>query len=159
PTDHFELMSATDPEDALRLARSAAPDVVVVGLGVLELPEVDLITRLRSDPLHGHVPVLLLYPASRALDDARIRALGADAGFASPIDGEAFAKTIAELSGLEGDGGPSARLGDLTVTELADRIAAELRRGLVDSVERGKELVVPLGVGSEVIAAAWSTIA
>src|SRR5690606_22960767 len=37
PADRFELMSATDPEEALRIARSAAPDVVVVGLGVLEL--------------------------------------------------------------------------------------------------------------------------
>ncbi len=55
---------------------------------------------------------------------------------------------------------PREPLGDVTVTNLADRLVAEVRRGLVDSVEAdGNVLTVPLGDGTDVLAAVWAAVA
>ncbi len=159
PAERFEVLSATDPEEALRLARTAAPDVVLVSKAVVELRDLDFVTRLRSDPLNGDVPLVLLYPPGKAIDANDVSASGADDAIASPVDAGLLAARIAELCGLDGQGAGIGRLGDMTVSAVADRIAEEIRRGLAGAVEEGADLAVPLGVGSEVLAAAWAAIA
>jgi DNA-binding response OmpR family regulator len=159
PLERFELLGATDPEEALRLARASAPDVVLVNEAVVRLPDLDFISRLRGDPLTDGVPVLLIFPASATVDRVAVRDAGADDAITEPIDPERLAARIAALSGLEGDGAELGRLGDLTVGQVVDRMADELRRGLADSIREGAEVAVPLGPGTEVLAAAWSAVA
>ncbi len=158
PAERFELLAASDPEAALRLARTSAPDVVLADLGVLSRPGVEFIERLRSDPLTDFVPVVLLLPEGTANDLVAVGQDGADEALGKPFDSDTLVRTIARVTGsLPDEGGPLS--GDLTLKELADRLGDELRRGIAESVETGKDVRIPVGDGSEVLAAAWAAIA
>ena len=78
PRARFEVVAAADPEEALRLARSVAPDVVLIDRAIAERDGVALIARLRNDPLTDLVPVALLHDGE-PLDFADLRKTGADA--------------------------------------------------------------------------------
>src|SRR5690606_8564593 len=74
-----------------------------------------------------------------------------------PFDPTELEATLARLAG--GPRGALAGLsGEHTIDEVATRIAEEVKRGLTDSADRGRDLKLPLGDGAEVLAAAWSAI-
>lgn len=160
PAERFEVLSASDPEEALRIARSSAPDVVLADRGIALRPGVDFISRLRSDPLTDFVPVVLLLPPGTPHDPMAVRDAGADEALAKPVDPAVLIKTVARATGTGADGDSSLiGLGEMNVSEVSDRIAYEIRRGLVDSVEAGRLLKIPMGDGAEVLAAAWAAVA
>ncbi|MEM9069861.1 MAG: response regulator [Myxococcota bacterium] len=159
PKDRYELLSAADPEEALRLARSSAPDVVLADAKIALRTGVDLIARLRSDPLTDFVPVVLLHGEDAPLEPDALREHGADAVLAKPLESAALQRLVDRLAGT-GDQGPSDDVvGDATLEEVAERLAKEIHRGIVEAAASGKDVKVSLGDGSELLAAAWATIA
>jgi len=157
--DRFEVLSAADPEEALRIARSSAPDVVLADRAIALRDGVDLIARLRSDPLTDFVPVILLHPKHEKVDLAALEQRGADAVMAKPATPAAIMRVIGNLTGLAGAEPWDQSLGDVTVEEVAARLSREIQRGLVEAAAAGKDVKVALGDGSDLLAAAWSTIA
>ncbi|UJR80670.1 response regulator [Sandaracinus amylolyticus] len=157
PAERFEVLGAADPEEALRLARSSAPDAVLVDHAVLSRGGVDLVRRLRDDPLTDFVPVIALAPAGATVDPIALRERGADEVLLKPFEAAALETTLARVTG-EGGHGVAGLAGEHTIEEVASRIADEVKRGLVESADRGRDLRVPLGDGAEVLAAAWSAI-
>ncbi|MEM6961229.1 MAG: response regulator, partial [Myxococcota bacterium] len=160
PPDTFEILVAEDSAEALRVARSSAPDVVLVDRDLALRAEGDFIRRLRSDPLTDFVPVILLLGPGNH-EPAWLREAGADDGIRKPVSAHALIRSIGRLTDTLPDRGELGleMVGDVTLSELADRIAVEMRRGIVESAERGRDLLVPVGDGAELMAAAWSTIA
>jgi DNA-binding response OmpR family regulator len=156
--ERFEVLGAADPEEALRLARSSAPDVVLVDKATIARAGSDFVRRLREDPLTDFVPVVVLFAEGEELDAVAARELGADDVLGRPLTAEVLERAVVRLAAV-GSGAQGSRLtGDHTVEELASRIAEEIRRGLVDSLDRGRDLSVPIGDGTEVLAATWSAI-
>jgi CheY-like chemotaxis protein len=159
PAERFEVLGAADPEDALRLARSSAPDVVMADWNVLCRPDVDLVRRLRDDPLTDFIPVVALVPPGIDVDPISARDRGADEALRKPFDRADLEGTITRLTGrLSARGALAGIAGEHTVAEVAERVADEIRRGLVEAADRGRDIAVPLGDGTEVLAAAWSAI-
>ena len=159
PVERFELVGASDPEQGLRLARMGAPDVVVASRDVVMRGGSDFIRRLRSDPLTDFVPVILLLHEESAQDLVAVREEGADATLGKPFDDADLYRTIVRVTGnLPGGDDALGHLGDLTPEELVERLTEELRRGLVETAETGRDVRVPIGDGAEVLAAAWSAI-
>ncbi|MFO0680787.1 MAG: response regulator [Sandaracinus sp.] len=157
-SERFEVLGASDPEEALRLARSSAPDVVLVDRGIVTRAGSDFVRRLREDPLTDFVPIVALVPAGEEIDAIAVRDLGCEDVLPRPLEGDALERAIVRLAAIDGTSGSSAFSGDLTVAELAGKIAEEIRRGLVESLDRGRDLSVPIGDGTEVLAATWSAI-
>ncbi|MBX3247908.1 MAG: response regulator [Myxococcales bacterium] len=157
PSERFELLGASDPEEALRLARSAAPDVVLMDAGIAARAGADLVSRLRADPLTDFVPVVVLHGSVDA-DEAELRRLGVDALAPKPVDATSLVRLVARLARAEGWPGADM-MGDATLEDVADRLAREIRKGLVDAAATGREERIALGDGSELLAAAWATIA
>ncbi len=157
-SERFEVLGAADPEEALRLARSSAPDVVLVDRAIVLRTGSDFVRRLREDPLTDFVPIVALVPAGEEIDAIAIRELGCEDVLARPLEGESLERTIVRLAAIDGTSSSGAFSGDLTVAELASKIAEEIRRGLVESLDRGRDLSVPIGDGTEVLAATWSAI-
>ncbi|HJL06686.1 MAG TPA: response regulator [Polyangiaceae bacterium LLY-WYZ-15_(1-7)] len=159
PAERYEMLAASDPEEALRLARSSAPDVVLADQGVALEAGTDLIARLRSDPLTDFVPVVLLH-AEDVEVPKDVREHGADAVMRKPATPQALQRTVDRLAGVGEEPWPAEDVvGEATIEEVADRLAREIHRGIVESVAAGRELKVDLGDGSDILAAAWATIA
>lgn len=158
PPDRFEMLGARDVDEALRLARSAAPDVVLADREIALAPGADLIVRLREDPLTDFVPVILLLRAGAPLDPIAVREAGADDALLKPLDPQLVLRTVERVVSLGGPAGASTLTGELTVEELAERLAEEVKRGIVEAAEKGRDVVVPVGDGTPLMAAAWSAI-
>ncbi|MCC7540866.1 MAG: response regulator, partial [Deltaproteobacteria bacterium] len=157
--ESFEVTGAADPEEALRLARSTAPDVVLADRAIVHRPGVDLVGRLRSDPLTDFVPIVLVLPTGAPNDPVAVREIGADDAIERPIDPAQLRATIARVvAAAQGAPAPPDALPDLNLHDLAERVADEVRRGIVAAADRGADLTVPLAGGGEVLAATWAAV-
>jgi CheY-like chemotaxis protein len=158
PNDSFELTVSQNVDEALACARAKAPDVVLADRELALQGE--LVRRLRSDPLTDFVPVVLVQNRADAVDALALRSAGADEVLLRPLDTESLAQALGRVTGtlLEESTGLS-RLGDATLEEVAQRVSEEIRRGIVESAESGRDLRIPLGEGAEVLAAAWAAVA
>lgn len=158
PGERYELFGAGDAEAGLRLARTVAPDVVLVDVRALAAVP-DLVVRLHADAATELVPVGVLLDESTPVDEEELRTRGVDAILHKPATSGAIRRLVDRLAVRERSGPSSEGLGEATVEEVADRIAREIRRGLVEAAASGRDQRIELGDGSELLAAAWATIA
>ncbi len=158
PARAFECELTDDVDQALELARAHAPDLVLVDTDLLGAPE--LVEALLDDPLTDPVPVVIL-GAFRAPEElARFIALGVTRTLTKPVSPELLRATCDEIVDTRDERTTRVTLGEPTLEQLGDRLADELRRALVESVDRpARSHRVPLGEGTEVLAALWGTIA
>ena len=56
----YDVISAADGEEGLRLAREQKPDLVVLDLMLPKISGLDVLRRLRADPLTAPTPVVVL---------------------------------------------------------------------------------------------------
>ena len=154
----FESERTEDAQTALELARAYAPDVMLVDADVPQASE--LVEALLDDPLTEPVPIIVVGTFATADEAARYVALGVAKALTKPVPPEVLRRTCDDL--LDAREGRTIRmtLGEPTLEQLADRLSDELKRALVDSVDRtARSCRVPLGEGTEVLGALWGAIA
>jgi DNA-binding response OmpR family regulator len=154
----FECERTTDADVALELGRAYAPDLVLVDADVPRA--VELVEALLDDPLTEPVPILVVGSFRSPDEAARFVALGVAKALPKPVQPDALRRICDEV--LDAREGRTVRitLGEPTLEQLADRLSQELRRALVESVDRPALAVrVPLGEGTEVLGALWGAIA
>jgi DNA-binding response OmpR family regulator len=154
----FECERTEDAQQAIGLARAYAPDLVVVDGDVPDA--VELVEALLDDPLTEPVPILVLGSFATADESARFIALGVAKALAKPIPSEVFRAACEEI--LDNREGRTMRmtLGEPTLEALGNRLADEVKRALVESVDRAaRNMRIPLGEGTEVLGAIWGAIA
>lgn len=142
-TNHFRVRAASDGEEALRLALSERPGLVIADVRLARRGGLELCSSLRRDPGLSDVPIVLL--SANADLDARVEALahGADELVARPF---APKELLARLNRLVARGREAQRL---------RRRSAELERELVrleadavrlrDAAARARDLRVLAG--------------
>jgi DNA-binding response OmpR family regulator len=154
----FECERTDETRAALELARAHAPDLLVVDADLPRAPE--LVETLLDDPLTEPLPLVVVGTFRTAEASARFVALGVAKTLAKPVAPGALRRACDEL--LDARDGRTVRitLGEPTLEQLADRLGDELKRALVESVDRpARSLRVPLGEGTEVLGALWGAIA
>jgi CheY-like chemotaxis protein len=158
PTRAFECERIEDVDKALELARAHAPDLAVVDV---DLPRAaQLVEALLDDPLTDPVPVVVLGTFRSPEEVARFVALGVTRTLTKPVSAELLRATCDEIVDTHDERTMRVTLGEPTLEQLGDRLAEELRRALVDSVDSAsRSQRIPLGEGSDVLAALWGTIA
>lgn len=87
---HFELdgstvLEASDGEQALRLAREGAPDLVVLDLTLQTLDGWETLGELKTDERLKAIPVVILTSSAEESDELRARERGALAFVAKPV--------------------------------------------------------------------------
>ena len=97
----FEVVTATDGEEGLRLAMTAPfADVVLVDLLMPKLPGIDVLRALKSAPETANIPVLVLSNSSREEDRGQALRLGAAGYYAKAnLSLKEFAAQIEQLVG------------------------------------------------------------
>ena len=74
----FEVETATDGEEGLRLARSEPrADVILLDLLMPKMPGIDVLKALKAEPATADIPVLILSNSSREDDRRQALQLGA----------------------------------------------------------------------------------
>ncbi|HEY8042400.1 MAG TPA: response regulator [Polyangiaceae bacterium] len=154
----FECERTEEAQTALDLARAYAPDVLLVDADVDQAAQ--LVEALLDDPLTEPVPIVVVGTFRTTDEAARFVALGVAKALTKPVAPDVLRRTCDEI--LDAREGRTMRvtLGEPTLEQLAQRLADELKRALVDSVDRpALSCRVPLGEGTEVLGALWGAIA
>jgi CheY-like chemotaxis protein len=93
----FEVVSAGTAEEGLALARTEAPDVIVMDIGLPGMDGLEATRILKGDPETRDIPVLAATSHAMAGDKEETLAAGCDGYVAKPLDTRTFAKTVAGL--------------------------------------------------------------
>jgi CheY-like chemotaxis protein len=156
--DSLRVSTASATREALDLAREDAPDVVIA-----ESQQAfagGLMAGLRADPLTDFVPVVVIADSDAGSDRDSALAHGADDVVTRPLRSDPLIRVLGRVTGtlVEVDALEPAPA-EATIDEVCTRVSQEIRRGLVEATESGRELKVQLGEGAEVMAAAWAAVA
>jgi CheY-like chemotaxis protein len=90
----YAVSAAGTGAEALRLAGEAAPDLVLLDLGLPDLRGLDVVRHLKADPVTARIPVVVL--TGRDDDDDRdaLLAAGCAAYLVKPIDTQTLLRSI-----------------------------------------------------------------
>ena len=90
----YNISTATNAAEALKMAMIAAPSLVITALVLSDMPGLELIRRMRQDPRIAAVPVLIT-TADRTPDTERqCRQAGASACLYEPVNAEELYRTV-----------------------------------------------------------------
>lgn len=82
----FEVRTATDAEEALRVLESFQPAVILMDLQLPGMDGLELTRRIKADPRHVGVVVIAVTAYAMKGDAERALAAGCDAYVTKPID-------------------------------------------------------------------------
>jgi DNA-binding response OmpR family regulator len=137
----FRLIAARDGEEALSLARSHHPDLLVLDLMLPRLGGMEVIRKLRADDVE--VPILVLSAKGEEADKVLALSLGADDYVTKPFGvAELVARIRAALRRrrrADRDAGKERKFGDVTLDIDGRRILVGGRE--VDSTAREFDLL------------------
>src|SRR5579864_5813073 len=96
-----QLLEAVDGEEALAAARAQRPDLIVTDIVMPGMDGIQLVERLRGDPLLAHTPVIF-YTATYRLREARQLAAGSGvfAVLSKPSEPQTILATVNAALGL-----------------------------------------------------------
>ncbi len=155
----FECERTEDVERAAEIVRVTAPDVAVIDSD--RSGARDLVETLVHDPLLDPVRIVVVGTIERPDAAAALVALGALRVLPKPVSPESLRRAVSEAA--RGRASPVPRIepiGPSTVEALTERLGQELRRGLLNAVRaQGRSVVVPMGDGTEILAAVWGSVA
>ena len=92
----WEVVTAASGAAGIELARSAAPNVVLVDVMMPEMDGYEVCRRLKADPATAGVPIVLL-TARRDPDQGRLTAAGAAGVLFKPFQPDQLARQLREL--------------------------------------------------------------
>ncbi len=88
------VLSATDAETGLALARVDQPDLILMDIQLPGMDGLQATALLKSDPSTRAIPVIALTALAMKGDEQRIRAAGCDNYIAKPLAYKEFLATI-----------------------------------------------------------------
>src|SRR4051795_883267 len=93
----FEVIPASDGQDALDKVKQAQPHVVTLDVMMPRLDGWEAATRLRNDPETAHIKVILLSARAQEVDIQRGQQIGVDAYLTKPFDPDELIDTVRRL--------------------------------------------------------------
>ncbi|MBI4286606.1 MAG: response regulator [Chloroflexi bacterium] len=98
-TTSYDVASAVDGEEALKMARRHKPDIVLLDVLLPKMNGYEVCKSLKSDPATAHIKVLMLTGMVQNADQHRAREMGADAYMAKPFHSTELIEKVTELLG------------------------------------------------------------
>jgi len=93
----YEVIQARTAEDAIMIARSDPPDLVLMDMHLPGMDGLEATGILKSDETTRAIPVIAVTAMAMRGDEERIRAAGCDGYVAKPIDYRKFLKEVASV--------------------------------------------------------------
>ncbi|MDT8877926.1 response regulator [Halomonas saccharevitans] len=93
----FEVDTAEDGENALARIAEAAPDLLLLDISLPGISGFDVLERLRADPTHARLPIVMLTAHGREVEREKGLALGADDYVTKPFSTQALVDKVKTL--------------------------------------------------------------
>ena len=104
----FTVLSTESGAEAITMATGSAPDLVILDLGLPDVPGETVARELRAAPLTGNTPILMLTAKSAEEDRIRGLELGADDYVSKPFSPR---ELVLRVQAILRRGGPAAAPG------------------------------------------------
>jgi two-component system cell cycle response regulator DivK len=90
----YDVLSATDAETGLTIARTEQPDLVLMDIQLPGMDGLQATKLLKQDNVTHTIPVIALTALAMKGDEERIRAAGCDGYIAKPLSYKDFLATV-----------------------------------------------------------------
>jgi CheY-like chemotaxis protein len=87
---YAEIETARNGVEALEAIARKKPDLVYLDVNMPVMDGIECCRKIKSDPRLKDIPVVVVYAASKGLDDKRIRESGCDGVLHKPVDRNEF---------------------------------------------------------------------
>ncbi len=95
---HFKLITATQGQLGIELARQHSPDLILLDLHLPDLPGWEVLSRLQRHEATREIPVVIISADATSRQIKRLMAAGARAYLTKPLDVQEFFRVINETS-------------------------------------------------------------
>ena len=96
-TGGYELVEARDGDEAISVARSERPDLIVLDMMMPGRSGLDVLAEVRGDPTLAGIKVIMLTARTQAADREAAAKAGADAFLAKPFSPLGLAALVEKL--------------------------------------------------------------
>ena len=103
----YEVVEALDGEQAIALARSVLPDLILMDISIPGIDGWEATRVLRHDPTTKHIPIVALTAHALADDRERAQAVGFTSYLAKPVEPRAVVAEVQRWIGASAGGSPS----------------------------------------------------
>jgi len=93
----YELLEATDGEEALAVAMEGHPDLIVMDIQLPKMDGLEVTRRLRQTPEFKQTPIIALTASAMEGDREKIIAAGCDEYISKPVNTRQFPQLVAEM--------------------------------------------------------------
>ena len=93
----YETVRTRNGLDALELARTTRPDLILMDIQLPEVSGLDITRWLKDDDKVGHIPVLAVTAFAMRADEQRVREAGCEGYLSKPIQITTFIKAVEAL--------------------------------------------------------------
>jgi CheY-like chemotaxis protein len=90
----YAVAAAATGAEAVRLAEDRGPDLVLLDLGLPDIPGLDVLRRIKANPATSRVPVVALTGRDDEGDRAALMAAGCAAYLVKPVDTQDLIRAI-----------------------------------------------------------------
>lgn len=97
----LKVTEADDGVDGLKKLASGRFDIILTDINMPIMDGLKLVKRVRTDPIHKDVPIVIITTESAEEDRQRALSLGANAYITKPIQAPQVIAKVRELLGLE----------------------------------------------------------
>jgi two-component system chemotaxis response regulator CheY len=98
----LKVTEADDGVDGLKKLAQSRFDIIVTDINMPIMDGLKLVKRVRTDPIHKDVPIVIITTESAEEDRQRALSLGANAYITKPIQAPQVIAKVKELLGIEG---------------------------------------------------------
>src|SRR5689334_2478851 len=100
-SEYFTVITASNGEAALSLARSEHPDIILLDVMMPEMDGFEVCRRLKGDPATADIPVMMVTALSEVSDRVRGLQVGADDFLTKPVNDVALFARVRSLVRLK----------------------------------------------------------
>ncbi len=93
----YSILLARDGEEALRIARVADPDVILLDIQLPRTDGYEVCRSVKSDPLMSHIKIIMLSGMEQNTGWQKAEEVGADGYIAKPFSSVALVEEVEEL--------------------------------------------------------------
>ena len=100
-SEYYDVLTATNGEEALQLVDSNSPDLILLDVMMPGMDGFEVCNRIKQNPVHAHIPVVMVTALTDTEDKVRGLEAGADDFLSKPINDTALMARVRSLVRLK----------------------------------------------------------